>query len=153
MIRVYAILVVTILVLVIGCEESRHGGQAPLPSELTELTLYDVDGLKGSEVTDEELGTITDYDVPVETTKMIFSQTRHKHGRPLWKGSRLGVAATKDGAYYRIAFSYYGGFFKILGHEGYYQALGPSRQELDLLIQKVLTQAFIPARKATQARP
>ena len=118
--QVCATLVPVILVMVVGCEQSHQGEPPPLPSQFTELTLHDVEGLEGLIITDETLDTVTDYDVPTKTTQLIFSQTTHKRGFVLWKGSCLGVATTKEGAYHRIAFSYYGGFFKIPGHEGYY---------------------------------
>jgi hypothetical protein len=150
MVRANVIWALAIPVFVIGCEKPQPGGQPPLPSQLRELVLYDVSGLK--EVTDGELGTITHYHVPAKTTKMIFRQTRYKNHIFLCEGSCLGVAATEDGAQCRVAFSYHGGFFKILGYEGYFQTLGPSRRELDLLIERVATQTFIPARKAAQTQ-
>ena len=109
--------------------------------------------LRADEFTEEDLAKATAYKVPENATRMIFSQTSHKRGNPLWKGSCLGIAEDEDGVRYRIAFSYYGGFFKILGHDGYHQTLGSSRRERESLFEKVFRDKFIPARREARSRP
>ena len=79
-------------------------------------------------------------------TAVICEQVTFHEGSRLWKGSLLGVVELDDGTEQRIAISYYGGFFKVLGEEGYYQTHGQSRIVLEKSIAHILSSQFIPRR-------
>ena len=79
---------------------------------------------------------------------MIVKNVTYHRGECLWKGRFLGEVALVDGRTERIAISYYGGFFKIVGHSGYYQTHGQSRGQLEAIIKRILVEEFIPKRMA-----
>lgn len=133
-----------------GCRESSS--PPPQPSRFTDMVLFDVEGLDGCDLSDTDLQKKTSYEASAETVKAVFAQTRFGTDEPFWKGSYLGVVVTGDGEKYRIAVSLYGGFFKVLGHDGYFQTVGSSLDRMRSLQQEATSQVFIPARKRANER-
>lgn len=63
-----------------------------------------------------------------------------------WKGGLLGIARTKSGASCRIAVSYYGVFFAVVGQEGYYQLDASCTEEFDRYLP-ILIEQLRPSRQ------
>lgn len=124
------------------------GEMSPLnPHQVSNLVIYDVDGLSARHLPAEVLPKITHREIDESTTRAIFREVRYQKGHKLWKGSYLATVNTADGTSRRLAMSFYGGFFVVLGEEGYYEVVGGSREILDELLRETLVATFIPARK------
>ena len=95
---------------------------------------------------DSDLDGVPRAEIPSEATRVIVKDVTYHRGEPLWKGRLLGEATLVDGGIEKIAISYYGGFFKILGHRGYYQTHGESRRHIETVIKRILVEEFIPKR-------
>lgn len=65
----------------------------------------------------------------------------------MWKESRLAVVKFIDGSEKLLALSYYYGFFKILGENGFFYFEGEARYKWEEAFSKAIVQDdFIPKR-------
>lgn len=110
------------------------------------ITVFDAGAYHVSD--DSNLDDVPHAEIPSEATEMIVKNVTYHRGECLWKGRFLGEVALVDGRTERIAISYYGGFFKIVGQGGYYQTHGRSREQLEEVLKAILVEEFIPKREA-----
>lgn len=75
-----------------------------------------------------------------------MTQAKYEKSIVLWKGSNLAVVQMKDGKKIKLAISYYGGFFKVVGDDGYYLLDGEARDECDDAISRINQSNFVPKR-------
>jgi hypothetical protein len=108
------------------------------------MTLYDIDAFAvkdANSVPDAPSMKIDD-----RTTRAIVSEIVYSRGARLWKGNTLGLVQLSDGTRRIIAISHYGGFFKVIGQDGYYETVGTSRAALERCLQQAMNETFIPSR-------
>ena len=133
-----SIALVAFCMLIAGSLYVYHAKNADLPTPpiFNSLIIYKISGLH-DRFTQDELQHISHFTVQGEQCQSIFNNCKYRKGEPLWKGSYLGVGQLQDGRECRIALSFYGAFFKILGEPGYYRCEGSSDASLRLLIETV----------------
>lgn len=115
------------------------------PSCFQSITLYDLDAFEY-----DSLSNGTSVELSDELTKQIFGNSTFCAGEVLWKGNLLGVVKLDTGKECRIAISYYGGYFKILGQSGYYKMSEKEFKKFERVFADILENTFIPARRQRQ---
>jgi len=134
----------------VSCQKKPQNQTAP--DRFRTLVVYDVEGINGGDIPADELAQTPRANVAPESVKKIFEHVTWKSGSPLWKTGCLGMVSLDDGAECRIAISHYGGIFVVLGEPGYYVAEGKSLVLWDDVMEDILVNTFIPARKKGQGR-
>ena len=124
----------------------RGAGELDALAQWESITLFDPTAYDLS--VDSDFAVVPRAEISPEATNTILKQVTHHSGQRLWKGRLLGEVHLVNGRSERIAISYYGGFFKIVGRKGYYQTHGESRRQLENLVRRVLSEEFIPKRMA-----
>lgn len=111
-------------------------------SEIESLTIYSTSTYTWNDSEGKEIININEisddidrYEIDKQTINKIFSKVLYKPEHVLWKGDKLGIAKLVDGSEVKIRISYYGGFFSIIGIEGYYLIDDSLRQEWDDIIR------------------
>ncbi len=119
-----------------------------LPSRFVSLTVYacNVEGsgtdlIRTARYRRAPSVTLTSDEVRGLFSHCTFVDTKTCLGKPLWKGSFLGVAHTADGRDCYLKISVYGHFFAIIGDGGYYRCKEESERAFYRLREKVLTEA------------
>ena len=118
--------------------------------QIKTITVYDLEGLEslgGSEYSKQDLDNAFQASFAPELFQELALDAKFKDERVMWKGSRLAVAKLKDGTEKQLALSYYGGFFKILGEDGFFYFEGDAREKWDeAFIKAIVQDDFIPKR-------
>jgi hypothetical protein len=86
----------------------------------------------------EGLNTADKVSFDVELFKRILPKARYKYRYRIWMGSLLAVVKFSDGTEEKLALSFYGGFFKVLGKPGYLVFKGSDRTEWDSELRRIL---------------
>jgi hypothetical protein len=129
--------VVQSLAMVFGCGGQKARG--PVTSAVG-LTIYGADGVPGASYSEEDIARMRAYECDPDEVRAIFPHVMYREGKPLFKGSRLGVLRLANGQDARIAISYYGGgFFGVLGEPGYYVFVGPGAEKWEDLRRTAFT--------------
>jgi hypothetical protein len=136
------------------CLWRSRSSAAPLASEdIVKMVAYDLEGLEGGALTAQQLEAITSAEVGAQEARSMFGECSYHAGSPVWKGSRLAIVSLKNGTERRLAVSYYGGFFMVLGQEGYYTCDGESKKNLLRFLDGILRERFIPQRMHLKTPP
>jgi hypothetical protein len=123
------------------------GGTAIVPEQFYSITIYDTDAFKSSGTENATRALISH-----DNTTRIFKNSKFFSENLLWKGSFLGEAFLTNAKNCRIAISYYGGYFKIMGQNGYYKMSEDGFKFYEMIIKDILRNDFIPARKTSNLR-
>jgi len=108
------------------------------------VEIYHLDAFKYQE---QELAYSKKVNLDENTTKSIFGGSTYRNREILWKGNFLGIVTLKNGEKLKIAISFYGGLFKILGKQGSYKMSEKGLTIYEETIRRILIEDFIPARK------
>ncbi len=139
-------ILITCGLLIAACK-SEPPDLVGISKKIESITVYDLEGLSGTKYSKNELENAFQATIEAEHFRLLAPQARYKNEWVLWKGSRLAVARVRDGKESLLALSYYGGFFKILGYDGYFYFEAESRKKWDELFSKGIVQEnFIPKR-------
>jgi hypothetical protein len=118
-----------------------------LSNHVESVVVYDVEGLRKKEYSNEELKSEFHASFKPELFKKHMPLAKYSNEWVLWKGSRLAIAQMNDGKKIHLALSYYGGFFKVLGYDGYFYFEGEAKEAwVKAFNQDIVQNNFIPKR-------
>jgi hypothetical protein len=119
-----------------------------LATQTESITVYDLEGLSWRKYSEQELQQAFQAPFDVTLFRELASKAKFEDKGVLWKGSSLAVLEMKNGAKQGLALSYYGGFFKIIGADGYFYFEGDDREKFDrAFIKEIIQENFIPKRR------
>lgn len=107
------------------------------------LEIYDADPFAKN----GNISNVAKVTIDKATLDKMFNNIKFHKGSILWKGQFLGVGKLDDSNTVKLAISYYGGYFKIMGESGYYQTKGKSYEIFEKTRKQIVNSEFIPARK------
>jgi hypothetical protein len=159
-----AVIVMTCLGLLSGCKELPKNQPPDLNSlagQIMSLTVYDLEGLPGlsdskyskrgldnASYSKRELDNAFQASFDPEIFRELAAEAKFKDESAFWKGSSLAVATLQDGTERQLALSYYGGFFKILGEDGFFYFEGEALEAWDEVYSKaIVLNDFHPKRR------
>jgi len=129
-----------------GCKKQPPDLKA-VAGQIQSITVYDLEGLSDPKYSKQDLEGAFQASLAPELFHELAPEAKFKDGWVLWKGGRLAVAKLKDGTERQLALSYYGGFFKILGEDGFFYFEGEAREKWEKAFSKAIVQDdFIPKR-------
>jgi len=111
--------------------------------------LYDINFIRNRSV-EGELAVAHGVPLDVGQLRVFAARAEYHRYDPIWKGSALAVVELDDGSTIRVAFSYYGGFYKVLDEPGYWSVDTPQNRELDQWVYRLIVEEFIPRRTASR---
>lgn len=142
----YSILLLTCLLFFAGCK-SKPPDLAAISNKIESITVYDIEGLSGDKYTVQELQEAFQASIKPEEFRALVPAAQYEDDWVLWKGSRLAVAQLDNGKKQLLALSYYGGFFKLLGDDGYFYFDEEARKKWGEIFSKgIIQENFIPKR-------
>ncbi len=117
------------LALFMGCSSAEEKELSSIVDQINSVTFYQLKGLSGLEYSKRELERAYRRSLDPKPFQKLVHKAKHKDGLVIWKGSRLVIVEFKNGTEKRLAVSSYGGFFKVLGEEGYFVFDGEAREQ------------------------
>jgi hypothetical protein len=136
----------TCLALLVGCKK-QSPDLISIADQVKSITVYDLEGLTGPKYTKQDLEKAFQVQLNPQLFQELASEAKFKDGWVMWKGSRLAVVRMNDGTEMQLALSYYGGFFKILGEEGFFYFEGDAKNKWEAAFMKAIVyDNFIPKR-------
>ena len=121
-------------VLMSGC--FRKGGEVvpfPGPVEGAVLQIYDVDGFRGVDMSEERLSGIASVRIDALSTEKILRSLRPV-ARPIWKVTRLGILRCPGGNY-RLIVSFRGALIEVTESGECFKAVGEGAGLLDSVVR------------------
>lgn len=106
--------------------------------DIRSLTIYGVSHRASPELTQQALATLPAYRPDDSLVAQVMQHAQYVERTPVWKGSRLAVATTHRGDDTRLAISYYGGFFALVGKPGLYQVAERDRAAWEQMVDRAL---------------
>lgn len=105
----------------LGCREKTEPiNIGAIADQVESITVYNLEGMRGNEYTQKQLQEATKKSVDLQIFREIAPHARYTEDNLLWKGGNLAIIQLRNGTQPKIALSFYGQFFKILGQPGYY---------------------------------
>jgi hypothetical protein len=118
-----------------------------LASRTESITIYDLKARSGKSYTQEQLESATQVPFAPELFRELLKEAEYRDRWVLWMGSRLAVLRMSDGSEARLALSYSGDFFALLGTPGYFYFKGAAAEKWeDVFHDKIIQETFIPER-------
>jgi len=111
------------------------------------ITVYDLEGLARQKYSEQDLKRAFQSSFDLNLFQQLVDHAKFRPSHGFWKGSSLAVIELKDGTETRLALSYYGGFFKIVGTKGHFYFEDPAiRKRFDDAFMSIIYDDFIPKR-------
>ena len=143
-----------LLVSIAGCKgkDSTTIGERFDFEKVTAVLVYDVDPIRIPECW-KNLDDVTVEEFDISLFKDLLSRAHHVRdgiNKPMWKGASLAIVRFSDDRELRLALSYYGSFFTVLGEKGHYgfagdrQAAEQWKKEFQM---RIVHGCFIPRRQ------
>jgi len=131
--------------MLIGCNETFIKIEE-ISSAIESITIYDLDGFRELEYSQNELEKATKASLDIILFRELAPLTHYSSSSPLWKGSSLAIVKLNNGKEIKIAISYYGGFFSILGQKGYYYFEDSAKDKWNNIFMGIVQKNFVPNR-------
>lgn len=147
MIRAIRTLIMALLVFsLLNCKENAADLQS-IADQINTIDVYDVEGMSKKGYSDKEISNAFRVSIDSEVFKALTSSAKYKDEWVMWMGSRFAIVHMHDGTQYRLALSYYGGFFKVLGYYGYFYFEDEVRKTWEQVFSReVVQENYIPKR-------
>jgi len=121
----------TALVLTLSGCRTKAPDLTSFANQVESITVYNIEGLDGDKHSAEALAAAEQVSFDVELFQELAPSAQYRGGTVIWKGSRLAVVKLTDGSERRLALSYYGSFFKVLGTRGIVYFEGEAAEKWD----------------------
>ena len=133
-------------VVLLGCKNEPPPDLVSLVSGAESITVYDLDAIGEPEYPESDLKQATQSPFDLGLFRELAPHAKFSNKSVWWMGDSLAIVKMKDGTQCRLALSYYGGFFKVLGKSGYFYFEGKEREKFDRAYGKIIHEDFIPKR-------
>ena len=111
------------------------------------VTVYDIEGRGGLKYSEEKIESAFKADFDIDLFKELAAEATHSTKWVPWKGGSLAIVEMKDGTEVRLALSYCGPCFEILGVDGAYFLEGKAAKKWDkAFMDEIVQNDFIPKR-------
>ncbi len=123
---IFIISIFVFLLTSFGCGK-KQPDLISISKQTRSITIYGLEAITSEKYSEEDFNKSLRVQLDVKLFQALAPQATFKNKLPVWKGSSLAVLKMNDGTEKRLALSFYGAFFKILGERGYFVFEGEAR--------------------------
>jgi hypothetical protein len=141
-----AIKLFIVFISIIGsqCKEVRQIDFNQFSDKIDSIIVYD--GLP-TDFSAKDLDSADKAIFNVDIFKDLVPHIKYSKNTAIWKGSSIAIIYLSNGNKICIQISYYGGFFKVIGENGYYYFEGDAHNKfINIYNQNILQGILIPKR-------